>query len=132
MAQYKCKSCGMAVAGHSTAADVCAGDYPFWSCCNCASTHGGWAGWGRRACTQCRQRDEQVRAPRACAFLPVPAPWRSHASARAHGHLRRAAHGDKYMPKKIIPFRVLSHPSAYPARDWHAGERCGCERGKGK
>ena len=60
MAQYCCKSCGVTVAGKATAADMCAGDYPWWSCCNCAAAKSGWAGWARRACHQCRQRDKQV------------------------------------------------------------------------
>eukprot|EP00802_Teleaulax_amphioxeia_P019630 Tamp_19870.p1 GENE.Tamp_19870~~Tamp_19870.p1 ORF type:complete len:233 (+),score=38.17 Tamp_19870:103-699(+) len=39
---------------------MCAGDYPWWSCCNCAAAKSGWAGWARRACHQCRQRDKQA------------------------------------------------------------------------
>jgi ribosomal protein L14 len=48
---------------------------------------------------------------------------------------RAASHGDMYMPKKTLRKtlpRLLSPLSASLARDWHAGERCGCERGKGK
>ena len=56
MSQYKCKSCNRAVT-KSTAPDDCSGDYPWWNCCNCATVKSGWAGWKRRACPQCRQRD---------------------------------------------------------------------------
>lgn len=59
MSQYKCKSCNRAVT-KSSAPDDCSGDYPWWNCCNCATVKSGWAGWKRRACAQCRQRDAEA------------------------------------------------------------------------
>jgi hypothetical protein len=58
MSGYKCKSCSTPVIGKSTTASDCSGDFPWWNCCNCASSKSGWSGWPRRACPQCRQRDE--------------------------------------------------------------------------
>ncbi len=95
---HSCKSCDIPVASKSTAVDVCAGDYPWWNCCNCASSKSGWAGWDRRACPQCRQRDVKVvfmqsqerlcsrkslrvYVARACAFMQVLW-WQWGASAR--------------------------------------------------
>ena len=59
MSQYKCKACNRAVT-KSSAPDDCSGDYPWWNCCNCATLKSGWAGWKRRACAQCRQRDAEA------------------------------------------------------------------------
>jgi len=92
MSHYSCKSCDIPVAGKSTAVDVCAGDYPWWNCCNCASSKSGWAGWDRRACPQCRQRDVKVgwRVARACAFMQMLW-WWSYAPARASALSRGAS-----------------------------------------
>mmetsp|Transcript_6528 Transcript_6528/g.5725 ORF Transcript_6528/g.5725 Transcript_6528/m.5725 type:complete len:210 (+) Transcript_6528:244-873(+) len=59
MTQYACSACSVPVVAKSANSGDCAGDFPWWQCCNCATTKNGWAGWNRRACPQCRRRDSQ-------------------------------------------------------------------------
>ena len=57
---FGCKTCSITVTGKSEDPQDCTGDFPFWNCCNCAAVHAGWSGWERRACPQCRGRDDKV------------------------------------------------------------------------
>lgn len=66
MSQYKCKACSVPVT-KSTAPGECSGDFPWWHCCKCATVQSGWAGWQRRACPQCRQRDAEEGGHAAAA-----------------------------------------------------------------
>ena len=92
MQGFACKTCSITVKGKSEDAQDCTGDFPFWNCCNCAAVHAGWSGWERRACPQCRGRDDKVselsgdcvnamiagREFRKCHCLPVRYDERIH------------------------------------------------------
>ena len=75
MSEYKCNVCQVMVTRNSADDKHCAGDYPWWNCCNCAATKNGWAGWNRRACEQCRQRDLLVCVHASIRAIEQMALW---------------------------------------------------------